>query len=168
MSWYGFWLFLHIFAAIIAFGPTFVFPLIGPMVAKEPMHGNFWLRVVEVIERRLVIPFAVTLPFSGIGLIVTRHIDVLKTQWLLTAIGFYVVALGLATGHQLPATVRLIRITEGMRAAGPGAAVAGPPPEFAATLKRVQIVGGVLTLILFVIGGLMIFGKEGGHTAITG
>jgi hypothetical protein len=161
-------MFLHIFAAIIAFGPTFVFPVIGPMVAKEPMHGNFWLRAVELIERRLIIPFALTMPFSGIGLIVTRHIDVLKTQWLITAIGFYVLALALAIGHQLPATLKLIHLTDGMRAGGPGAAMAGPPPEFAGLLRRVQIVGGVLTLILLVIGGLMIFGKEGGHTAITG
>ena len=156
-----------VWAAIIAFGPTFVFPVIGPMAAREPMHGNFWLRAVEVIERRLVVPFALTMPLSGIGLIVTRHIDLLKTQWLITAIGFYVVALALATGHQLPATVKLIHMTERMQAPGPGAAAAGPPPEFAALLRRVQVVGGLLTLILFIIGGLMIFGREGGHSAIT-
>lgn len=167
MSWYGFWLFLHIFAAIIAFGPTFVFPVVGPMAGREPMHGNFWLRATEVIEKRLVIPFALTMPLSGIGLIVTKHIDVLKTQWLITAIGFYIVALALALGHQVPATVKLIHMTERMQAPGPGAAAAGPPPEFTALLKRVQIVGMLLTLILFIIGGLMIFGREGGHTAIT-
>lgn len=168
MSWYGLWMYLHIFAAIIAFGPTFVFPLIGPMVAREPIHGNFWLRAVETIERRLVIPFALTMPLSGIGLIVTRHIDVFKSQWLVTAIGVYIVALGLAIGHQVPATVRLIRMTEGMGAPGPGAAAAGPPPEFSRLLRRVQLVGGLLTLLLLTIGGLMIFGKEGGHTAFTG
>ena len=167
MSWYGFWMFLHIFAAIIAFGPTFVFPVIGPLAAREPMHGNFWLRAVEMIESRLILPFALTMPFSGIGLIVTRHIDLLKTQWLITAIGFYVLALVLAIGHQLPVTLKLIRMTEAMPAPGPGAAASGPPPEFASLLRRVQIVGGVLTLILLIIGGLMIFGKEGGHTAIT-
>ena len=167
MSWYGLWLFLHIFAAIIAFGPTFVFPVIGPMAGREPMHGNFWLRAIELMERRLIIPFALTLPLSGIGLIVTRHIDVFKTGWLLTAIGFYVVAIALALGHQLPATLKLIEMSEAMPAPAPGAAPAGPPPEFASLLKRVQMVGGLLTLLLLIIGGLMIFGKEGGHTAIT-
>ena len=37
-------LFLHVGAAIIAFGPTFAFPVIGGMAAKEPMHGNFAIR----------------------------------------------------------------------------------------------------------------------------
>jgi hypothetical protein len=30
MNWFLFWLLLHIAGAIIAFGPTFVFPLMEP------------------------------------------------------------------------------------------------------------------------------------------
>jgi uncharacterized protein Smg (DUF494 family) len=29
MKWVIFWLFLHILAAVVAFGPTFVFPIVG-------------------------------------------------------------------------------------------------------------------------------------------
>ena len=37
-------LFLHIGGAIVAFGPTFAFPILGPMAGKEPQHANFALR----------------------------------------------------------------------------------------------------------------------------
>ena len=36
MNWVLFWLFLHIAAAIVAFGPSFVFPVLGTMVPQDP------------------------------------------------------------------------------------------------------------------------------------
>ena len=45
-------LLLHIGGAIVAFGPTFAFPLIGSMGAAEPQHANFALRINERISSR--------------------------------------------------------------------------------------------------------------------
>ena len=45
-------LFLHILSAIVAFGPTFVFPIIGAMSSKEPAHGNFGVRINEIVTDR--------------------------------------------------------------------------------------------------------------------
>ena len=39
-----FLLFLHVFGAILAFGPTFAFSFMGAMAAKEPQHANFSAR----------------------------------------------------------------------------------------------------------------------------
>ena len=70
-------LFLHIGAAIIAFGPSFAFPIIGAMAGKEPMHGNFATRVNEALEDRLVLPFAISMPFTGVFLIWFGHTNLL-------------------------------------------------------------------------------------------
>ena len=51
-------LFLHIGGAIIAFGPTFAFPILGAMAAAEPLHANFVLRA-QFITKRVVEPGAV-------------------------------------------------------------------------------------------------------------
>ena len=41
MNWFLFWLFLHILAAVIAFGPLFVFPIVGTMAAQAPQNMRF-------------------------------------------------------------------------------------------------------------------------------
>jgi hypothetical protein len=166
VNWYEFWLFLHIMAAIVAFGPIFVFPLVGILRAKNPQHVLFAVHIDESIESRLVIPFALTMPVSGAALIIDRHIDLTSSKWLGVAIILYAIALALALFHQVPATRRLIRIAEAMPAQGPGAEAAGPPPEMVAIFNRVRAVGMLLTLLLVTIVVMMIF-KPGGTTFTT-
>ena len=62
-------LFQHVGGAIIAFGPTFTFPLIGAMGGREPQHVNFALRLAEAIEMRFVLPLAVFQGVTGVLLI---------------------------------------------------------------------------------------------------
>ena len=52
-------LFLHILGAIVAFGPTFTFPIIGAMGGREPMHANFATRISYRISERVVLPLAI-------------------------------------------------------------------------------------------------------------
>jgi hypothetical protein len=165
MTWFHFWLFLHITAAIIAFGPTFVFPLIGIAARDDPAHMGFALRLDAAIEDKLVIPFAVTMPVSGIGLAVVLGIDWAKNAWLTLGLALWVVAIILAVFIQRPIVHRLIALATGMRApvpAGPGAAAAGPPVEFLRLIGRVRIYGMVLTVILIAIIVLMVW-KPGGN-----
>ena len=75
---------IHILTAIVAFGPGFVFPLIARMAAQEPQHGLFALRLTDLIERRVVIPAALTMPISGGLLAWSEGIDPTRTGWLLT------------------------------------------------------------------------------------
>jgi len=159
--WFSFWLFLHILAAIIAFGPTFAFPLIGPMIGKEPMHGNFGLRIMEILEDRLVIPFALSMPVSGVGIIVAGPIY-LGQPWLLIGITLYLVAITFSLTVLRPATVKLIHMTEHppAMAAGPGAAPAGPPPEMQKLVRRTQV-GGMFTTALFLLIMIMMVFRPG-------
>jgi len=156
-------LLLHIGGAVIAFGPTFAFPIIGSMGGSEPMHGNFALRLSERLEERIVLPLAIVQAITGIGLIWTLPIDLTKALWLDLAIVLYVIALGIATANQLPVTRRLIEMTKNPPPPPPAGtpAPAGPPPQVAALIKRVQMGGVALTVLILVIIALMVLGTNG-------
>lgn len=165
MTWFHIWLFLHVTAAIIAFGPTFVFPLIGAVSRSHPMHAGFGLLLNEAIEWRLVIPFALSMPVSGVGLAISLSIDWGSNPWLIAALVVYAVAMYTALVLQAPVVRKLVQMTAHAPAplsAGPGADLAGPPPEMAALLKRMQLQGMMLTVFLFVIIVLMVW-KPGGN-----
>ena len=123
---------IHILTAIVAFGPGFVMPLIARMAAQEPQHGLFALRLTDRMERRVVIPAALTMPISGGLLAWSEGIDPSRVHWLLTAIVLYVVAIAYAILVQMPTIDRMIAIGSRMAAAGPvlaagpGAALARP------------------------------------------
>src|SRR5450759_1360974 len=118
---------IHILTAIVAFGPSFAFPLISRLAAQEPQHGLFAIRLVDLIERRLILPAALTMPVSGALLVWSEGIDLLGTHWLLTAITLYVVAITFAFTVQLRTVDRMIETAGrmGAAAATAGAASAG-------------------------------------------
>ncbi len=104
MNWFLFWLFLHVLAAVIAFGPIFVFPIVGTLAAQMPQHLRFALELNHRIEVRLVIPLALTMLVSGVGLIWTANINVFLTVYLLVSIGLYLLAMAISIGVLLPTT----------------------------------------------------------------
>jgi hypothetical protein len=143
-----FWLFLHIAAAIIAFGPTFVFPIIGSMIQKSPQNAHFAMELNHKIERGLVIPVALTMLVSGGGLIYSSRISPIGSWWLATGIVAYLIAIAIAIFIQLPATSKLIVMTA---TPPPPDAPPGPPPAMAALISRVRTFGIVLTVLLMTI-----------------
>jgi len=151
---FSLFLFLHVLAAIIAFGPTFIFPIIGGMSGKEPMHGNFGLRITEVIEDRVVIPFALTMPVTGVVLIATAGFNLAdRTAWWLDiGIVLYVIALVIALFLQRPLLHEMVHITS---APPPAGGPPGPPPGLLETAAKVRRNGAVLGILIFVIVLLM-------------
>lgn len=121
---------IHILTAVVAFGPNFAMPLIARMAAQEPQHGLFALRLTERIEKRLVLPLALTMPISGSLLALGEGINPLVSHWLLGGIVLYVVAMSYALGVQVRTVDRMIEIASHMAAAGPVLA-AGPGAELA-------------------------------------
>ena len=75
MNWVLLWLLLHIAAATIAFGPTFVFPLMEPTLKGRPAGIGFAVLLSEKRERGLIITVALTMVVSGIGLIVAQNLN---------------------------------------------------------------------------------------------
>jgi hypothetical protein len=164
MNWaFLIFLLLHIGGAIIAFGPTFVLPIIGGMGGKEPMHSNFALRLSERIEKGVILPLAMVQIVTGIGLIWFAPVDITKALWLDLAIILYVIALGIAYLNQLPVTAQLIEATNNPPPPPPAGspAPAGPPPHIAALVRRVQLGGMALGILLVIIIILMVLGSNG-------
>jgi uncharacterized membrane protein len=160
MEWLGtLFLYLHIGGSIVAFGPTIAFPIIGARAAKEPMHGNFALRVSHVLTERVVEPGAAFVFLMGVGLIVTRGYNPLTEPWLLIAIVLFLVIFVYSLLVQLPRVKRMIALTsEPPPAPGEGSpAAGGPPPEFAELASKSARAGMLSTLGLFTILALMVF-----------
>lgn len=164
MNLFALFLFAHVLGAIIAFGPTFSFPIIGRLGAQERIHGNFATRLSLALSRVQVVPFAVLQGITGIGLIVTGNIDVLRTPWLLIGILLYLIALNFALFIQTPTVKQVIALTTGgpPSAAAPGTGspaaaprgpggpgAGGPPPQLLRLIKRVQL-GGLFLMALIV------------------
>lgn len=163
LSWFQLFLFLHITGAVIAFGPGLVFPILGSMGGAEPMHGNFALRVGAAVEDRVVIPVAASMPVTGVLMVLTGRFG-FGHFWLLAGIVLYVIAYTFAVTIQRSTVHQMIHLTSHMPAPvaaaaveGPGAAPAGPPPEFLALVRRSQLGGMFLNVMVLLILILMIF-----------
>jgi uncharacterized membrane protein len=152
MQWLFPWLlFLHVLAAVVAFGPTFSFSLIGAMAGKEPQHANFATRITQTVSDRVVIPIALTMPITGAGIILVNGINLAAPQyrWLGVAIVVYIVIFSYSVFVQRPTVQRLVEVTS----APPPAGASGPPPEVPAIVRRIQrggmFTGAGVVLILF-------------------
>jgi hypothetical protein len=146
-------LFLHVIAAIAAFGPGFASMVVGPMVAKEPQHGNFYARTQVTTAKSLVTPLALSMALTGAAMIAVRGWTNLvgTSSWLIVAIVLYVIAIAFAFAVQAPAGQKLVELTSTPPAPG-----TGPNPEIPATAKRLRNGGILLTLLVTVIVFLMV------------
>ena len=79
-------LFVHVAGAILAFGPTYAFMIIGPMAGSEPQHLNFALRVQKKISSTLIAPLAVLQGVTGVTLVALAGFEILTRGWLLVSI----------------------------------------------------------------------------------
>jgi uncharacterized membrane protein len=151
-------LFLHIGGAILAFGPTFVFPILGPMAGREPQHVNFALRFQHRVAMRLILPLALFQGVTGLLLIWRIGYNILATGWLLAGIALYLVLLGMNIGIGLPTASRLITLTSGPPPATPAGSPppSGPPPEVVALVRRGRLLGLLSAVLIVMIVFLMV------------
>ena len=147
-------LFLHVLGAIVAFGPTFSFAIIGAAGGAEPQHANFATRATHLVSSRLVYPIGITLPITGALMMGVRQINPLDRPywWLLVAIVVYIVAYGYSFFVQRKIVERVIELSS----APPPPGASGPPPELMALVKRIQRGGMMLGVLLIAIVFLMV------------
>jgi uncharacterized membrane protein len=145
-------LFLHVMGAIIAFGPTFSFPIIGAMGGKEPQHANFATRVTETIAQQRVVPLAILQGITGVALILVTGINLLATHWLLLGIVLYLIVLGYNIFIGTPTVKKVIEMTS----TPPPPGASGPPPELLALIRKVQRGGMFSGLMIVIIVILMV------------
>jgi uncharacterized membrane protein len=139
-------LLLHVFGAIVAFGPVYAFPIIGAMGGKEPQHANFATRVSEAISEQRVFPLAIFQGITGVGLILVTGINLLATPWLLIGIVLYLITISYNFLVQTPTVKKIIEMTS----TPPPPGASGPPPELLALIRRVQL-GGMFSAIMIVL-----------------
>ena len=153
-------LFLHVMGAIVVFGPTFIFGIIGYQAAKSPQNGHFAAVLSEFIERRLVLPGAVVQGITGVALIIILGADLTSPayRWLVGGIILYLIAIGFAATVQARNAEKMVHLTAGGPPPGPppAGAPAGPPPEIAATAKALQQGGMLLGVLVTLIVLLMV------------
>ena len=146
------WLFLHILGAIVAFGFGFYAPIYGAMAAKEPQHGNWFMRATKRVSDYVLIPVALSMAVTGVLLVAERGgVDRFKELWLALAIVIYVAALLIIFLVQRPTVNKLIALTS----APPGPD--GPPAEAPALLRRLRMLGMVLLAAVVFILYLMVY-----------
>jgi hypothetical protein len=144
-------LYLHVLGAIVAFGPTFAFPIYGAAGGREPQHANFMVRATHLVASRLVVPLALLQGVTGVGLILAFQFDLLNTRWLLSAIVLYLIALYVAIGLNLPNASRIIELTSAPPAPG-----SGPSPELLSRIAATRRYGIALSILIVVIVSLMV------------
>jgi hypothetical protein len=150
--WIAIFLFLHVMGAIVAFGPTFSFPIIGAMGGNEPQHANFATRVTEKIVQQRVIPLAILQFVTGVALILLVGINPFATPWLLAGIVLFVIVFSYNLFIGSPAIKKVIELTS----APPPPGASGPPPELGAAIQKVQRGGMFSGLMITVIVILMV------------
>lgn len=146
-----FLLFLHVLGAILAFGPTFAYSIMGSLAAKEPQHANFSSRQVAAIGNGLVYPLAILQGVTGLLLIFAGDFRA-DSLWLALGIVLYVIALVFALTIQRNALHHLIELTS----SPPPPGATGPSPEIVATVRKIQRGGMFLGLLIVVIVFLMV------------
>ena len=149
-------LFLHVFGAIIAFGPSYSFPIIGRMGGGEPQHANFATRVSLALTRQRVLPLAILQGVTGAGLVIVRGYDITRPSWLSVSIVLYAIALVFAFAVQTPTVRAIIAMTSAPPPPPAPGAPPGPPPALRALIRRTQLGGMFLAALVAVIVFLMV------------
>lgn len=152
----NFLLTIHVLGAIAIFGVSFAFPFIGAMAQKEGAPVVWFLRLTHVLDSKWVTPLSLTIqPASGAWLIINGGWDPFKTEhrWLFAAILVYIAATAVALLVEGPAGRKALHLAEANNFG----------PEFGAVMKRVQIGGQALTVMLITIVILMVVKPGSGY-----
>lgn len=155
INWVPWLILIHVLGAIVAFGPIYVFPLIGGMGAGEPMHAPFATRVSAAISDRVTIPLAVLQFITGLLLVVAAGWDLgePRSRWIIASLLLYVITFGYATAVQRRKVHALIDLVAQPR---PADAPPGPPPGAPALIRSIQRGGMFLTAMITLIVALMV------------
>lgn len=152
---YGVFLFLHILAAIIGFGPTFVYPVYSAMAKKRP--GPEGLAINETtLDIAKKFEFAIyAVPILGIVLVLLSDDAIsFSDPWISASFLLYFIALGVSLGLHQPNLRAMVDLQAKI---GPGGPSAEQGQELQDRGKKAGMFGGILHLALAVLLWLMVF-----------
>jgi uncharacterized membrane protein len=146
----NFLLWLHIAIAIVAFGPTFTFPIWTAMARKAggPVVP-YAVGTVKLVFERVIVPLAVVMPFTGVLLIYQSSWDLWREGWLVAGIVLYTIMFTIGVGLGLPNVRRMLALM----AAGPGP---NEMTEIQARANRQKLFGYTNNVLVLAIVYLMV------------
>jgi hypothetical protein len=154
-SFYNVVLFIHIASAIVAFGVTFAYPIIGPIARREfPQSLPFVHAFQHKIGQRLITPAATLLLLAGIYLAAEGPYD-FGDGFVSAGLAIIVILLGLGGAFFSPHEGRAAALAERDLAA----AREGPvqfSDEYLAVARRIATVGAGASLLVLVAVFLMV------------
>ena len=147
MTWYEFWLFLHIVAAMVWIGGAAAIQVFGILTkrAADPAKTAFFAQNVSFTVNRVLLPAALVVLAAGVGLVENGNWD-----WSEPFV---------VSGLLLWAAVALVAfgfLGRAIGSAGARLAVEGPSPALALRLRNLVWLSRVLLLTLVVIAFLMV------------
>lgn len=151
LDFYAIVLFVHIVAAIAAFGVSFAYPLIDGVARKlDPRSLAVFHESQIQIARKLVTPAAVLVLIAGVYMASDRWSD-LSSGWWSGAFAILVVILGIDHAVLVPLSRRL-RDRAALDAQGGGALSA----EYEQLARQRMLFGAVVSLLVVVAVFLMV------------
>jgi hypothetical protein len=149
-------LFVHVAAAVIAFGATFAFPIVDLTIRRSDLRAlPVWHEAQNQIGMKLITPFATLLLISGIYMAVDRW-DRFGGFWFSAAGVIVIVLLGIGHGFFTPQSRKLAAQAREDLAAG--AAERGQmSAAYEALVARTRPVGIFASLLVLVALLLMVW-----------
>lgn len=135
---------LHVMAIVMAFGVTFAYPVLTPWFGRvhpgslPALHG-----AQARVSRLLITPMATLALFTGLYLAADR--ELFKELWVAVPMTILIVLLGLTGAFFAPTERRLAELAtrDLSRSGSPGPEGGGLSEEYAALLRRWNLVGAV-------------------------
>lgn len=148
VTFYNVVLFVHVTAAVAAFGGTFGYGIVAAILNRpgQVRHVPFWHRVQHELGAKLIIPGALILLVAGIYMAAVGNFDFGST---FVSIGMIIVIVLLALGFAffMPNELRAARAAErDIEAAGSGEVTLGP--AYQALARRLAGVGILANLLI--------------------
>lgn len=148
-DFYAFVLFLHIAAAVVAFGGMFAFPVIDAAVRRADLRAlPAWHEAQIQIGRKLITPGAIVVLIAGIYLVSDRWSHG-GGAWFGAAAAILVVLLGLLHAYLVPQARRLRDQAKTDLAAGAAerGAMSAAYEALAAPARIVGMLSGLLVIV---------------------
>ena len=164
ITFYSLVLFVHIAAAVLAFGVTFVYGMVVPWTAKQyPQHLGYFHRVQNLLSTKWIPWTGGVLLLAGLYMAIDGPYD-FGEWWVGLGLLIILVLLGMAGAFFAPRERKLAELAEREFAAAPagGGGAAPQPSEEYQRLTKQSIVGGIFANALTLLAIFaMVMGSRG-------
>jgi len=143
VTWYEFWLFLHVLAAITWIGGGIAIQIFGILTkrAADPAKSAFFAANASYAVMRVFLPAALVVIVSGIGMTETGHWD-WGEPFIVVGLVFWAVVALIAFGF----------LGRAMASAGAQLAAEGPSPALGLRMRNlVWLSRGLLVLLVVIV-----------------